>query len=269
MDIQIIFVSVLVVGGAGLVIGLLLGAAGKKFAVETDEREQRIREILPGNNCGGCGYPGCDGAAAAIAAGEAPVTACPVGGASAAREIGAIMGQEVGETQRMTAFVACAGDCERVRTDYVYTGVEDCRVMKYVPGGGPKRCAYGCLGYGSCVSACAFDAIHISGGVAKVDREACKACGACIAACPNHLISLVPWEGEKYHVACSSKDRGKTVLEACDAGCIGCKKCEKVCPVQAVTLQDNVAVIDSARCIGCGKCADSCPRSCIIKEADS
>lgn len=268
MSIQVIVISVLVVGGAGLVIGLLLGVAGKKFAMQTDEREQRIREALPGNNCGGCGYPGCDGAAAAIVAGEAPVTVCPVGGAAAAKAIGAIMGQEVGETRRMTAFVACAGTCDKVKTDYIYTGVEDCRVMKYVPGGGPKRCDYGCLGYGSCVKACAFDAIHLSEGVAVVDRDACKGCGACVAACPNHLISLVPWEGVRYHVACSSRERGKAVTDSCGVGCIGCKKCERVCPVQAVSVQNHVAVIDAALCIGCGKCAESCPRGCIVKNQE-
>ena len=110
MSIQVVLISVLVVGGAGLIIGLLLGVAGKKFAVEVDERETLVREALPGNNCGGCGYPGCDGAAAAVVKGEAPVTVCPVGGAACAKAIGKIMGQEVAEAARMTAFVKCGGD---------------------------------------------------------------------------------------------------------------------------------------------------------------
>lgn len=263
MSIEIILISVLVVGGAGLMIGLLLGLAGKKFAVEVDEREAKVREALPGNNCGGCGYPGCDGAAAAIVSGEAPVTACPVGGAAAAKAIGKIMGQEVAETARMTAFVHCTGDCEKTRKDYDYTGVEDCTIMPFVPGGGPKRCTFGCMGYGSCVKACNFDAIHIVDGVAVVDREACKACGACIKVCPNHLIDLIPYEKADFRVTCASKDKGKAVMDACDVGCIGCKKCEKNCPSGAIKVEDNVAHIEYSLCTNCGICKENCPRGCI------
>jgi electron transport complex protein RnfB len=264
MSIEIILISVLVVGGAGLLIGLLLGLAGKKFAVEIDEREALVREALPGNNCGGCGYPGCDGAAAAIVNGEAPVTACPVGGAAVAKEIGRIMGQEVAEAARMTAFVHCGGDCEKTRSDYAYTGVEECSIMPFMPGGGAKRCSFGCMGYGSCVKACNFNAIHIVNGVAVVDREACKACGACVKVCPNHLIELIPYENADYHVICSSKEKGKAVMDACDIGCIGCKKCEKNCPSNAIKVEDNVARIDYALCSNCGACKENCPRGCIL-----
>ena len=245
-------------------IGLLLGLAGKKFAVEIDEREALVREALPGNNCGGCGYPGCDGAAAAIVNGEAPVIVCPVGGAAVSKEIGRIMGQEVAEAARMTAFVHCGGDCEKTRSDYVYTGVEECSIMPFVPGGGSKRCSFGCMGYGSCVKACNFNAIHIVNGVAVVDREACKACGACVKVCPNHLIELIPYENADYHVICSSKEKGKAVMDACDIGCIGCKKCEKNCPSNAIKVEDNVARIDYALCSNCGACKENCPRGCIL-----
>lgn len=265
MSMQIVLISVLVVGGAGLIIGLLLGVAGKKFAVEVDEREERVREVLPGNNCGGCGYPGCDGAAAAVVKGEAPVTVCPVGGAACAKAIGEIMGQEVGDTVRMTAFVKCGGDCEKSKTDYAYTGVEDCTMVPFVPGGGPKRCNYGCMGYGSCVKACAFDAIHIVNGVAVVDKEACKACGACINVCPKHLIELVPYAGADYHVKCMSSDKGKTVMDSCEIGCIGCKKCEKNCPSDAIKVENGVAHIDYSKCTNCGTCMEVCPRGTIQK----
>ena len=223
-----------------------------------------MREALPGNNCGGCGYPGCDGAAAAIVNGEAPVNVCPVGGAAVSKEIGRIMGQEVAEAARMTAFVHCGGDCEKTRSDYVYTGVEECSIMPFVPGGGSKRCSFGCMGYGSCVKACNFNAIHIVNGVAVVDREACKACGACVKVCPNHLIELIPYENADYHVICSSKEKGKAVMDACDIGCIGCKKCEKNCPSNAIKVEDNVARIDYALCSNCGACKENCPRGCIL-----
>ncbi|HIX76176.1 MAG TPA: RnfABCDGE type electron transport complex subunit B [Candidatus Fusicatenibacter merdavium] len=263
MSIQVVLVSVLVVGGAGLIIGLLLGLAGKKFAVEVDERETLVREALPGNNCGGCGYPGCDGAAAAVVKGEAPVTVCPVGGAACAKAIGEIMGQEVGETVRMTAFIKCGGDCEKAKTNYDYTGVEDCAMVPFVPGGGAKKCSYGCLGYGSCVKACAFDAIRIVNGVAVVDKEACKACGVCVRTCPKHLIELVPYAGADYHVVCNSGDKGKLVMDACEIGCIGCKKCEKNCPSEAIKVENGVAHIDYEKCTNCGTCMEVCPRGTI------
>lgn len=263
MNISIILTSVLVVAGSGLLIGLLLGLAGKKFAVETDEREMLVREALPGNNCGGCGYPGCDGAAAAIVSGEAPVTVCPVGGSAVAKEIGDIMGAEVAETTRMRAYVHCSGSCDNTRSDYVYTGVEDCNMMPFLPGGGEKRCSYGCTGYGSCVKACGFDAIQIVNGVAVVDQENCKACGVCIKTCPKKLIELIPYEGAGSKISCASKDKGKAVLDACDIGCIACKKCEKNCPANAIKVEDNVARIDYSLCTDCGNCKEVCPRGCI------
>ena len=151
MNIGAIIAATVLVAAVGLFIGVFLGVAGKKFAVEVDEKEVAVREALPGNNCGGCGYPGCDGLAAAIAKGEAPVNQCPVGGAPVAAKIGEIMGVAAEEGERKVAFVKCAGTCEKAGRDYEYTGNEDCAAMAFVPNGGPKSCNYGCLGYGSCV----------------------------------------------------------------------------------------------------------------------
>ena len=206
----------------GAVLGLGLGIADKYLKVEVDERVEKVTEMLPNYNCGGCGYAGCSGLAAAIAKGEAEVGSCPVGGAPVAAKIGAIMGQEVGESVREVAFVKCAGTCENANTDYEYYGVEDCSMMAFVPNGGPKKCNFGCLGFGECVKACPFDAIHIKNGVAVVDKEECKACGKCIKACPKNLIELVPYDA-KHAVQCSSQDKGKQVMTACKVGCIGCK----------------------------------------------
>ena len=135
-------------------------------------------------------------------------------------------------------------------------------MMAFVPGGGAKTCTYGCLGFGSCVKACPFDAIHIVDGVAVVGREACKACGKCVEKCPRHLIELVPYE-QKTRVFCASRAKGKAVTEACETGCIGCKKCEKNCPAGAITVTDFCAHIDYSKCTNCGKCQEVCPRGCI------
>lgn len=263
MSITGIILAAVIVGGTGLFIGVFLGIAGKKFAVEVDEREEAILEVLPGNNCGGCGYAGCSGLAAAIVKGEAPVGGCPVGGAPVAAKIGEIMGQEAGEQIRKTAFVKCAGTCDKAQQKYEYHGLNDCIMANMMQGGGAKACSYGCLGEGSCVKACPFDAIHIVDGIAKVDKEACKACGKCVSVCPKKLIELVPYD-QKHLVQCSSRDKGKDVMKACSVGCIGCKMCEKVCQFDAVKVIDNIAYIDSTKCTNCGACAEKCPKKIIL-----
>ena len=262
MSITGILFAALIVGGTGLFIGAFLGIAGKKFTVEVDEREEAIIEVLPGNNCGGCGYAGCSGLAAAIVKGEAEVGGCPVGGAPVAAKVAKIMGLEAGSQERMTAFVKCAGTCDKANQDYNYTGIKDCVMVNMMQNGGPKSCNYGCLGYGTCVEACPFDAIHIVDGVALVDKEACKACGKCVAACPKKLIELVPYK-QKHLVQCSSRDKGKDVMSVCKVGCIGCKMCERVCEFDAIKVIDNIAHIDPSKCTNCGKCAEKCPKKII------
>ncbi|MCR5451181.1 MAG: Fe-S cluster domain-containing protein [Lachnospiraceae bacterium] len=257
-----ILMAMIIIGVIGCIIGILLCLASKAFYVEVDEKEEAVLSVLPGNNCGGCGYPGCSGLAAAIAKGEAPVNQCPVGGAPVAAKIGTIMGVDAGESVRMRAFVRCIGDCEKAKSNYEYTGMEDCRSMAFVPGGGPKSCDYGCMGFGSCVKACPFDAIHVIDGVAVVDAEACKACGKCIEACPKGLIELIPYEATNV-VSCRNKDKGKAVMDVCSVGCIACHLCEKNCPAEAITVEDNIAHIDQEKCIGCGVCAQKCPKKVI------
>ena len=250
------------VGGTGVFIGLLLGFAGKQFAVEVDEREVEVRDHLPGNNCGGCGYAGCDGLAVAIVSGTVTPDACPVAGAAMVAKIAGIMGMEIGECIRKVAFVRCGGSCEKANFDYEYDGVKDCSMMAFLPNGGAKTCNEGCLGFGSCINVCPFEALTVKNGLAVVDKEACKGCSKCVASCPQHLIDLIPYE-QKTLVACKCTEKGKAVMTECEAGCISCMKCVKVCPESAIALVDNVARIDFEKCTNCGKCKDSCPRNCI------
>lgn len=258
-----VILAVILVGGVGLFIGLFLGLASMKFHVEVDEREEKVLSALPGNNCGGCGFPGCSGLAHAIVEGEAPVNQCPVGGESVAKDIADIMGVSAEESEKMVAFVACNGNCDNSKIDYDYYGAKDCQVMAFVPGGGPKSCNYGCMGYGSCVKACQFDAIHVINGIAVVDKEKCKACGKCIEVCPKKLISLIPYSSS-YAVSCSSKDKGVDAMKKCQVPCIGCGICQKNCPNEAITLEDNKAVIDQAKCVKCGACMEKCPKKAIV-----
>lgn len=264
MDIMAIVMAAAVIGVTGLLIGLLLGIIGKKFAVEVDEREAAVRELLPGNNCGGCGYAGCDAMAQAIAEGKAPANGCPVASEEAAKKIAEVMGTDAGESVKQVAFVKCSGTCDKASIKYEYYGIHDCRKLALIPGNGDKACANGCMGYGSCVKVCPFDAIHIVNGVAKVDQEKCKACKKCIAVCPKHLIELVPYDAQ-YRVACNSNEKGKDVKAVCDTGCIGCKLCEKQCSTDAIHVENNLASIDYEKCENCGACAQKCP-SKIIKD---
>lgn len=261
--IQGVIIATVLIGCVGLFVGLFLGIAGIKFAVEVDPREEQVLAELPGNNCGGCGYAGCSGLAAAIAKGEAPVNACPVGGDAVGAKVAEIMGVEAESGDKMVAFVKCQGTCEKAHQDYDYVGAENCAMLAFVPNGGPKTCNHGCLGFGNCVKACPFDAIHVVDGVAVVDKDACKACGKCIEACPKNLIELVPYASE-IHVSCSSTDKGPVAMKACDVACIGCGICVKNCPAEAVTVTDFLAKIDYSKCTNCGTCKEKCPKKAIV-----
>lgn len=262
MSISSIVIAAVIVGGTGVLLGFFLGFSDKAFHVDVDPREEAIAEALPGNNCGGCGFAGCSALASAIAKGNAKIGQCPVGGEPVAARIAEIMGKAVSFEERKVAYVKCAGNCNHTTEIYDYRGDRTCSSAASMQNGGSKSCSVGCLGFGDCVKACEFDAIHIVDGISRVDEEKCKACGMCVKACPKHLIELIP-AGKPYHVQCSNKGRGKEVMTVCKVGCIGCKACEKVCENEAITVVDNVAHIDYEKCIGCGKCAEKCPRHII------
>lgn len=260
-----IVLAVLTVGIIGLAFGLLLALASVIFKVEVDERIERIEEILPGANCGGCGYAGCSAYARAVVESGAPVDACVVGKSSLARQVGGIMGKAVAEQSPKTARVLCGGDCEKASDKYEYYGIEDCAAANKLAGG-QKACPSGCLGYGSCVRVCKFDAIHVVNGVAVVDEERCTACGQCVKACPKHIIEIMPKE-RKVTVKCKNRKPGKEVNSYCKAGCIACGICVKNCPFEAISVNSNLAEIDYDKCRGCGICAEKCPKKVIDKSA--
>ncbi len=256
--------AVLSLGLMGAVFGLALAFAAKKLATEQDPRQDRIAEVLPGANCGGCGFPGCSGLASAIVEGKAPVDGCPVGGLAVAAKVAAIMGVDAGAArERKVARVLCQGSPDNCGSRFIYDGLADCKAANLLAGG-PKACVYGCLGLGSCVAACTFDAMYMGpDGLPVVDQDACTSCGRCVAACPRGLVQVVP-ASQSVTVLCRSHARGAEVRKTCKVGCIGCGLCVKVCPTQAITMENNLAVIDPAKCDACGRCAEKCPTKCIV-----
>ena len=258
---DIIWITTLVIAVIAVLVAVGLVFTGKKFAVAVDEREVAVREKLPGNNCGACGYAGCDALAAAISKGEVPVNACPVGGAPVAQEIGDIMGTTAGSVERKTAFVACKGTCEVTKNQGNYVGIRDCRAA-VLSGINVTDCNYGCLGFGSCAEVCPEQAISVQNGVAVVNRNRCVSCGLCVKACPRGLISLIP-ESRVVRVQCSNRDKGPVVRKICSAGCIGCGLCAKQCEFGAIEFDGTLARVNPEKCTLCGKCAAKCPAKVI------
>ena len=256
-----ILITTLVITVIGIVVGFGLVATSRKFHVEVDERVAAVRAALPGNNCGACGFAGCDAMAAAIVKGDAPVNGCPVGNEPVANAIGAIMGVKADEVIRGVAFVRCKGDCNATSNQANYVGEGDCRTAQF-NGIRFTSCDYGCLGLGSCVKVCPEHAISVKDGVAVVNPFKCVGCGLCVKTCPRGLIELVP-ENRHIAVQCRNQDKGPVVRKVCSAGCIGCMLCTKLCPTGAITVTNNVAHIDYEKCVECGACAEKCPAKVI------
>lgn len=259
--------TILTLSLLGILAAVVLYFVAQKFKVEEDPRIDEVEKMLPGANCGGCGFAGCRGMADALVKND-DISAlfCPVGGGDTMKGIAAYLGKAAPEKEPMVATVRCGGVCDKRPRTNTFDGAKSCAVASslYV---GETACAYGCLGYGDCVAACAFDAIHINPetGMAEVDAEKCTACGACVKACPKKIIELrKKWpKGRAVYVGCVSKDKGAVVMKACKAGCIGCGKCEKVCAFGAITIENNLAYIDSQKCKLCRKCVNECPTGAI------
>ncbi len=258
-----VLIATLALSLLGLAFALLLGVFYRRFAVHVDPKQAAILSALPGSNCGACGFAGCQGLAEAILLSKAEVTGCVAGGPATAAKVAAVMGVALEAQAEQVAFVACRGGTGTALTKYTYAGVDNCQAANLLFGG-DKLCAYGCLGLGSCVRVCPFDAIHIGDdGIAIVDREKCTSCGKCVKACPRKVIVIVP-KKKSVLVACMNLERGRQVKEACSVSCIACKICEKNCPQEAIVVKNNLAVIDFAKCTECNICVEKCPQKTIL-----
>lgn len=223
-----ILYALLAVGVLGALFGLGLAFASRILAVKKDERVSDVEEILPGANCGACGYAGCSAYAEAIVNEEADLTLCTPGAGEVAGKLGEYMGVEVEVSgEKMVAQVFCRGTKETSATAFNYQGLEDCNAL-YASFQGDKVCPYGCLGKGSCIKVCPVDAIYRhKDGYITIDQEKCISCGKCLDVCPTKVIKWIPY-GADTLVACNSIDKGGAVKKYCSVGCIGCKICEKI-----------------------------------------
>jgi RnfABCDGE-type electron transport complex B subunit len=256
---SIVLITALFALTLAFALGLALGFFKQFFAVEQDPLIGRIREILPGANCGACGFPGCDGYAAAIAAKEAGPSKCSVGGQEVAGKLAALIGGSA-EVTPMVAVVACRGTRDKALLKGEYLGVRSCRAAK-IAAGSVKRCTWGCQGFGDCVKACQFGALSLGpGGIPVVDYSRCTGCKACASECPQHIIRVTPKDLKGPLPLCSNLNVLKSqVARNCKAGCIKCELCVKNCPEQCIKMANGIPVVDYAKCTGCGTCTVKCP----------
>lgn len=239
-----VLISVMTMGIMGAFFAFVLSIALKKFKIDEDPRIDQLEAILPGANCGACGFPGCRALAEAIVKGEADPGSCSVGGSETAEEIAGIMGVEVSRAERKVAVLLCRGTEEAAGRKADYRGVKTCYAASLVQSGN-KFCSYGCLGYGDCVKACNFDALHMGKeGLPVVDREKCTACGLCVKACPKSLFELYP-ESRTFFVFCKSLDNPKTSRSNCKNACTGCMICTKGAKNGEIVVTDNLSRIKS------------------------
>ena len=262
-----LLLTVLTLSVLGALLAVILFFVAQQFKVREDPRIGEVEKMLPGANCGGCGFAGCRAMAEALVSRDDISTLyCPVAGGEVMKEAATYLGKAAPEKNPQVATLRCGGSCQKRQKTNKYDGAESCAVVNamYV---GESDCAYGCLGYGDCAHACIFGAIKMNPetGLIEIDPDKCTACGACVKACPKQLIELrKKWPKDRaIYVACRSRDKGAVVMKACKAGCIGCGKCAKVCPFGAITMDGSLAYIDSEKCKLCRKCVNECPTGAI------
>ncbi len=260
-----ILFAFLIIATLGLLLGLGLAVAAQKFAVEKDLKAEQILEILPGANCGACGYPGCNGYAVGLSKGEAENGLCSPGGPEVSSLVAQILGvEDDGVGEKMVAYVHCRGNNELTQRDYQYEGIEECSAA-YMLFGGDSSCKYGCLHLGSCIQVCPTDAIsRDEKGNVTVNPDDCIGCRKCTEVCPTGVIQMIPARGS-HAVACNSIDRGPVVRKICSVGCIGCMICERKYPESGCKVNDFLAKIDySESMTQIVEAAEACPTKCIV-----
>ncbi len=260
---QIIYTGLIVLAALGIVFGIALAVIAVRFKVKADPKVEQVRETLPGANCGACGFAGCMGYAEAVVGNpDVAVSMCAPGKSTVAEKIAEITGKKAEKVDPKIARVFCQGGTSLSQRKFIYTGVKDCTAA-VLAAGGDKSCEYGCLGFGTCMRACPFDAIRMSkDNLPIINPDKCTACGKCVAACPKQVIELAQ-ASKAVVISCHSRDKGADTKKKCQVGCIACGICVRTCPSDAIKVENNHARIDQSKCIVCGLCVKKCPTNAI------
>ena len=255
--------AILSLVGLGILFAIGLGLASRKFSIKIDPLLEKVLEILPGTNCGGCGRASCQLFADDLVRRKADVGSCIAGGSEVSHSLGKLLGLDVGTKEEKIAVLLCQGGKDKTENRFIYQGINDCRALSLLFGGN-RSCQWGCLHLGSCSRICPFGAIAMEkNGLPLISSELCVGCGKCVENCPKGVLRIFP-KKEKPIIACSSHSRGREVRKVCKTGCIGCERCVKVCPEGAIVLDNYLAKIDYEKCNQCYLCVKECPTEAVI-----
>jgi Na+-translocating ferredoxin:NAD+ oxidoreductase RNF subunit RnfB len=259
---QVILYTIISLTAIGIVAAVVIYFVSKKFEVQEDSRIGAVEQVLPNTNCGGCGQPGCHAfALAVIKAGDLSSLHCPVGGNAVMKQVADILGIKAVEKDPYIAVVRCSGSFEYRKKTNIYDGTESCKIAASLYSG-DTGCAYGCLGMGDCVEVCDFEAMYMDEktGLPVIIEDKCTACNACVKECPKDILELWPKgkKNQRVYVACLNEEKGSTARKECAVACSGCSKCFEACRYDAITMENNLAVIDPEKCKLCMECVDTC-----------
>jgi len=256
-----IILAVVLMTVIGLICATILVLASKFMATKVDERVMQISKLLPGINCGACGFSSCDAYAHALIYDVIPANLCIPGGNDVSKVISNMLGVQEESITMIYPIIYCSGDNTSRVLKMDYKGVKKCAAAKKLFGG-QNACTFGCLGFGDCLAVCRYDALCLDSGLPRLDSEKCVGCTLCHEACPNDVIKFSRPSNSAI-VKCRNTEKGAVVRKKCTSGCIACTRCVKVCPNEAIKIDDNLAYIDFAKCDACGKCIEVCNPKCI------
>ncbi|MAE70845.1 MAG: Fe-S cluster protein [Gemmatimonadetes bacterium] len=258
-----VLVSSLILGGVGLTFGALIAVANKKLKVWEDPRIEAVNEMLPGSNCGACGYAGCRSFAEGVVGVAAQPAHCTQMTPVSIEMVAGLLGVEAGEAQKKVARLLCAGGSAVAIRDAEYLGVQTCIAAAAVAGGG-KCCYWGCLGLADCEVVCDYDAIRMNDqDLPIVDPELCTACGDCVEACPKDLFTIMPIE-QALIVQCMSELEGDRAEELCSVACTACGRCVSDAAEGLIEMGRGLPVVDYTKSDLADRAATkSCPTGAI------
>ena len=260
-------IPIISLSAIAFILGVVILIISKKFHVQTDPLVDSINKILPGVNCGACGYAGCSNFVEALVKTRDTSKVCPVGGKALSEQIGNLLGIKMADIKPVVVAVLCQGNNEKAKLTAEYRGIADCWAISQAYTG-PKKCPNSCIGFGSCIPACKYGALKLEKGLIKVIEERCVGCGACVKKCPRNVLVMQGKKEKRYFVACQSADKGAMTRQYCSIGCIACTLCVKSCKFDAIKIENNLAVIDQNKCVSCEACIKVCPTKCITLHQD-